>query len=76
MGYSSEALDALFRREGYTTNVKLWNAPLFRLFYLPLRVLLIFSPKLVRQSLRLISRWDLRHHQNDRGFLILEVTRN
>jgi len=74
-GFSIHELEALFSLEGYTWAVQTWNAPFYRFLYIPLRILHIFSPRLIQKLLFWISRWDAQYAHGDHGFYFVTIKR-
>jgi 2-polyprenyl-3-methyl-5-hydroxy-6-metoxy-1,4-benzoquinol methylase len=75
-GYTINKLENLFKREGYTIKSQTWNAPFFRMFYIPLWILHKIMPELVQLVLARISKWDSYHSKGNHGFYFLEVRNN
>jgi ubiquinone/menaquinone biosynthesis C-methylase UbiE len=45
-----------------------WNAPAYRFWYLPLRLLSVVWPASARHFVGWVARWDARHRRGHRGF--------
>jgi glycosyltransferase involved in cell wall biosynthesis len=75
LGYTPAELVSLFENGGKVTSYE-WNAPAYRFWYLPVRLISNLFPGLAAQILRRIARWDFRHTQGQNGFQILEVARS
>jgi glycosyltransferase involved in cell wall biosynthesis len=73
LGYNAERLVDLF---GHDLQVNLipWNAPTYRLFYLPLRLLNYIAPGLASRMVRRFAHWDSKHSKGEHGFYILVGT--
>jgi len=74
-GYTVNELEKLFECDGYTRLIRSWNAPFFRIFYIPLRILLVLLPKFVQRLLAKISKWDSQYPEGNHGFYFVEVRR-
>lgn len=73
LGYNAERLIELFSDELHV-NIIPWNAPSYRLFYLPLRLLTYITPGLASRIVRRFAHWDSKYSNGDHGFYILEGT--
>ncbi len=70
-GYSQEELAKLFDRR-VDIRISQWNAPFYRLLYLPLAAINRVFPGLVKYFIRPIAQWDFNHQDGPNDFLTLE----
>jgi SAM-dependent methyltransferase len=66
-GYTGDGMRDLMG-DGCCCSILQWNAPAYRFWYLPLRLLSAAWPALVRCFVDWIARWDAHHTDGDRGF--------
>jgi len=74
-GYTVTELITMFADGRLDVCVTLWNAPVWRLSYLALRLLFALLPRLVARLIRHIVRWDAHHTHGECGYLLLEAHR-
>ncbi|MGE5124585.1 MAG: class I SAM-dependent methyltransferase [Acidobacteriaceae bacterium] len=74
LGYSANRLVELFEDE-LEVKIQAWNAPAYRFFYLPLRLLQQMFPGFVEQMVRMIASWDAKRQEGQRGFQVLDGMR-
>ncbi len=67
LGYTEERLRELAGAECENTIIS-WNAPAFRFWFLPMRLLWAVYPSLARRLIRQIAEWDARHREGTHGF--------
>lgn len=72
LGYTAAELEGLFKNGVKVTSYP-WNAPAYRFWYLPVRLISTIFPGLAAKLLRKIARWDFHHAQGQNGFQILEA---
>jgi glycosyltransferase involved in cell wall biosynthesis len=66
-GYTEHGLRSLVGDECRCTVLE-WNAPAYRFWYLPLRLLSAISASLAQRVVNWVARWDARHPKGQRGF--------
>lgn len=74
LGYTIVRLQELF---GDTLAIRIypWNAPVYRFYYLPIRLFSNLAPRLSNRIVQQIARIDAQNTPGLHGFLILEGTR-
>lgn len=70
LGYSKEKLKAIFQNN-FSLQIEDWNAPFFRLFYLPLRFIKMVSTKVAFFLLDRIALYDASHKHGLQGYLLV-----
>ncbi|MGB4595297.1 MAG: methyltransferase domain-containing protein [Anaerolineaceae bacterium] len=70
LGYSSELLNSVFRGK-FSVQIEEWNAPLFRLFYLPMKFVSLISKRFAFFLLDRIATYDSNHKNGLEGYLLL-----
>jgi glycosyltransferase involved in cell wall biosynthesis len=76
LGYSMEDLEALFDQEDLIINISTWNAPAYRLLYLPVRLIFPIFPNGIAKIVRGMARWDFRHPEGEHGYVLIEVLKS
>jgi SAM-dependent methyltransferase len=66
-GYTEDGLRALVG-DGRPCFIMEYNAPAYRFWYLPLRVLSVLWPAIAQRLVSWAARWDARHSEGHRGF--------
>ena len=66
-GYTEEDLRELVGGR-YSCSILQWNAPAYRFWYLPLRLLSAVWPALARRFVGSVATWDTHHSAGRRGF--------
>lgn len=74
LGYTPERLYELFAGD-LDVHVTSWNAPRYRLYYLAIRLLAVFSPGLAVKLTRRIAHSDSHQPEGENGFYLLEGIR-
>lgn len=74
-GYTPLEIEELFRHSSVKIDIKPWSAPVWRFFYLFLRLIFTFSPNLIMHLLPHIVRLDGKYQNNHRGYYVIEVTK-
>lgn len=73
-GFTAGELRRLFEGS-LQVQLRTWNAPCYRFFYLPLRFLSSIAPQLAGRLARRLARWDSLRQEGERGFYLLEGMR-
>ena len=73
LGYSKSELLKLFNQDFYLKFME-WNAPWWRFFYLPIRLLSEISPYLMKLLIKIIFFLDTLSVHGDKGYFVLEGT--
>lgn len=76
-GYAKEELFHIVSKGNVKNAICLeWNAPVYRFFYLILRLLWLFAPGLVRPIVKVVAQWDAAHPEGYRGFYWMWVEKS
>jgi glycosyltransferase involved in cell wall biosynthesis/SAM-dependent methyltransferase len=70
LGYSPSRLMELFNSR-FDVKVESWNAPIYRFWYPFLRILQVFSPRLVENWVKVISSLDSKRQEGQSGFQVM-----
>ncbi|MBN2002114.1 MAG: class I SAM-dependent methyltransferase [Anaerolineae bacterium] len=61
---------------GMSAQLQPWNEPFFRFFYIPLKMLFDYSPKLTYEFTRLFARMDARFRSGVKGHLFAKIVKH
>jgi glycosyltransferase involved in cell wall biosynthesis/ubiquinone/menaquinone biosynthesis C-methylase UbiE len=75
LGYTPERLKELFQDE-LEIKIQYWNAPAYRFYYLPVRLLSMIAPRFIARFVQRQARADAKKTGGPHGFVILEGTRS
>lgn len=70
LGYTKDKLKLIFQ-DNFSIEIEDWNAPFFRLFYLPLRLMNMVSSKIAFFFLDRVALYDALHKNGLQGYLLL-----
>lgn len=71
LGYTSENLRSLFENN-FSLKIENWNAPFFRFFYLPVKLISLLSSRLAFSFLDKIAIYDANHKAGVHGYHLLK----